>query len=152
MSLPLPQIHILLYHGHGIIDTLIRWQTDGRVAHAALRNKGEVIEARPKEGVIRRPYTAADAQAEAYAVPSMTDAEWRDAWSFANSQVGKKYDWLGIFRFLTRNKEQDPARWFCSELVFAAIDYSGPNLLERVPAYKVSPEGIRRSPLCNLLT
>jgi hypothetical protein len=150
-NIELPEIHILLYRGHGLLSTLIRWQTDGRVAHSALRNKGEVIEATPWRGVVKRPYALADAVwAEAYVIPSLSPAHWNLAWDFANAQLGKKYDWLGIFRFLTRNKDQNPKRWFCSELVFAALAYGYLELLARVPAYKVSPEAIRRSPLCTL--
>jgi hypothetical protein len=142
MGLPLPQIHVLLYRGKGLIDALIRWQTDGRVAHAALRNGGEVIESTPRHGVRIRPYTPEDALAETYS-PDVTPDEWHRAWNFALSQVGKKYDWLGIFRFLVRNKDQNPNRWFCSELIAAAL----PQLVVRTQPYRVSPEGLRRSPL-----
>lgn len=36
------------------------------------------------------------------------------------SQLGKKYDWLGILGYITFNFE-NPKRWYCSELAAAAL-------------------------------
>ncbi|MDD2736069.1 MAG: hypothetical protein PHF56_19220 [Desulfuromonadaceae bacterium] len=37
-----------------------------------------------------------------------------------NAQLGKKYDWLGIFGLITIGIE-DPEKWYCSELAAAAL-------------------------------
>jgi uncharacterized protein YycO len=61
---------------------------------------------------------------------------------FLVSQIGKKYDWLAIFGFVlhtTKEGRKQYKRWICSELVFAAFQKAGINLLERIDAWKVSP-------------
>jgi uncharacterized protein YycO len=70
-----------------------------------------------------------------------TDEQEKAVREFLLSQVGKAYDWPGIASFVTRRKSgEDPAeKWFCSELIMAAYQSIGVNLLERIPAYKVSP-------------
>jgi hypothetical protein len=41
----------------------------------------------------------------------------KDALEWANSQVGKGYDWAGIMGFVNPwRKGGDPDRWFCSEI------------------------------------
>lgn len=60
---------------------------------------------------------------------------------FINGQLGKDYDWPGIFRFITRGKERDnlnPPTWFCSRLVFTAYLVAGVRLLSLSP-WKVFP-------------
>ena len=48
-------------------------------------------------------------------VELVRDLEW------LCSQLGKRYDWLGILGYVTLGF-QDPARWYCSELAAAALD------------------------------
>lgn len=43
-------------------------------------------------------------------------------YDFLNRQLGKKYDYLGLLAFLWRKNEwQNPDKWFCSELLLAAM-------------------------------
>lgn len=50
--------------------------------------------------------------------------------AFIEDQVGKKYDWSGIFAIPFRNRNwQDPESWFCSELVATAAIIGGRPLL-----------------------
>jgi hypothetical protein len=36
---------------------------------------------------------------------------------WCEGQLGKKYDWLGIFGFVVKNSAiQDPKKWYCSEI------------------------------------
>jgi uncharacterized protein YycO len=73
--------------------------------------------------------------------------------AFLLTQIGTSYDWLGILHFLTRKPEgqSGKAKWFCSELIFAAYQSAGINLLERVPPYKVYPSMLVMSPLLDPL-
>jgi len=68
----------------------------------------------------------------------MLDGQWSMVVEFARSQVGKPYDWRSVFRFLTREKAGTPGRWFCSELVVAALERGGVRLLN-MPAWAVAP-------------
>jgi len=48
------------------------------------------------------------------------------AFRFLDRQIGKPYDYWGLFAFLWRSsKYQDPKKWFCSELAAAAFQVSG---------------------------
>lgn len=45
----------------------------------------------------------------------------RDVFEWLHSQVGKKYDVLGIFSFILRKNYEDKNKYFCSELVAKAV-------------------------------
>jgi len=63
---------------------------------------------------------------------------------FARKQVGCKYDFLAILRFLSRRPYSENKKWFCSELIASAAEYAGYPLI-RLPSYEVSPRDIAAS-------
>src|SRR5690606_21875536 len=67
---------------------------------------------------------------------------------FLEKQTGKSYDYRMVFRFITRLQETRKSRgkWFCSELVFAALQQCGIDLLSRTEPWEVSPGLLARSP------
>jgi hypothetical protein len=69
--------------------------------------------------------------------------------TFLRQQIGKRYDWRGVAKFLTRRPESpvDQDRWFCSELVFASLLAAGAPPLLRVEPWKVSPAMLVYSPM-----
>lgn len=138
---------VLLFRGRGLISSLIRWQTRGCCSHAALMlPSGEIIEAWQGTGVRRKVLTDWTG-ITAYAVPSATAKQWKQAEAFARNEIGKGYDYWAIIRFISRASMPDNDRWFCSELVFAALESAGIHLLERVEASAVSPGVLAYSPL-----
>jgi hypothetical protein len=70
----------------------------------------------------------------------------QDIESFARAQVGKPYDFGGLYGFLARKNWAKAEKWFCSELVSAAFACSGAPLL-RLEPHKTSPGDLRTSPL-----
>ena len=66
--------------------------------------------------------------------------------NFLLNQLGKEYDFKGIFGFASYSDLQDTDKWFCSELVFAAFKYAGVELLKNIEPYKVSPRIFLLSP------
>lgn len=62
------------------------------------------------------------------------EARWRE---FLLAQVGKGYDVRAIAGMGTCRRWRDPARWFCSELVAAALERAG--LAPPLPAYRITP-------------
>jgi uncharacterized protein YycO len=84
---------------------------------------------------------------EVYDVVGMTPGQWVETVRFLEGEIGCGYDYRSIFRFLTRTKAGSKNRWFCSELVFAAIDRSRFRLLQRVSEWAVAPGHLRLSPL-----
>lgn len=66
---------------------------------------------------------------------------------FLEEQLGKKYDFGGVWGFIKRTKGNNPDRWFCSELVSAACRAGGyPLFSDAKPDWKVSPGAIEWSP------
>ncbi len=138
---------ILLYPGTGIFAALIRLQTRGRFAHAAVQvNASEIIEAAPEHGVRRAPLDLSR-PFESFDVPSMTEDDWIVALAFLHEQIGRPYDIIGVLRFITRRPDTGRRSWFCSELVFAAVLAAGTRLLDRVEPWEVSPQVLSLSPL-----
>lgn len=161
IELPL-QPQLLLYHGRTpIIDAAIRWQTDGTVAHAAILWPGMRVSEAVASGVRVRAFGAdpEDPAAEVYALPERRYTDWMLAAEFAQRQVGKGYDFLGLVRFLTRGywgfhrfkhdrkTGTDANRWFCSDYAFSTLEVADLTLLGLTPYFKISPEQLRRSPL-----
>jgi len=149
--------YVLLYRGAGPVAAAIRWQTRGAYAHVALLvpDEGELAcgylyEARPDRGVVRR-YTSLYRERErgatvlAVAAPLNRDA----LLAFAARQVGKPYDFTMVCRFVSRQNEarKSSGKWFCSELVFAALAEAGVRLFARTEPWEVSPALLARSPL-----
>lgn len=138
---------VLLFKGRGLISTAIRWQTRSVYSHAALlRPDGRIIESWQGAGVrLKRLEDWRDV--DVFDVPSMSPEQWRVALDYAALYLGSGYDYKAVLRFVSRRPAADDDRWFCSELVFAALQEAGVNLLERVGASQVSPGMLAWSPL-----
>jgi uncharacterized protein YycO len=132
-----------------ILSRLIKWRTWSDYSHAAVElNDRSVIDAW-KGGVrhVRGPLEGHDpgTVVEAYQFDaSPIQVELIE--SFAKRQVGIPYDYLGVLRFLTRRKVEN-RKWFCSELVFAAMVRAGLQPLARILPCQVSPGDLSHSPL-----
>ena len=68
-------------------------------------------------------------------------------WGFLVKQVGKDYDFAGIWGILRRKITQNPLKWFCSEAEFAAYLSEGLALLKNILACQVTPPTLVTSPL-----
>lgn len=77
----------------------------------------------------------------------LSDEKWMEVERFMRSQVGVKYDVRGLLRFVTRVPHSENGKWFCSELVFHALQRVGVQLQERIGAEQVPPFGVVMSPL-----
>lgn len=138
---------VLLFHGRGIISSLIRWQTRGNYSHAALLlPNGQILESWQGAGVRVKTLKNWDG-IDIYHVDGIKSDQWVSAIKFAEAQLGKKYDYRAILRFLTRKKLSSNDRWFCSELVFEALRQAGVKLLDRIDSSAVSPSTLSISPI-----
>ena len=137
---------VLLFKGEGIISRAIRIQTRSKYSHAAIwMPSGRIVESWQSVGVRQKKLTNFDT-IDCFDV-DITKDQWVDVINFCRSHLGDKYDYRSVFRFLTRVKTRKDDKWFCSELVFAAFEHIGVNLLERVSASQVSPAMLSLSPL-----
>jgi uncharacterized protein YycO len=140
-------MQILLHHGKGLLNSLIRWQTRSHYAHASVLlhdDDNVIVQSLPGKGV---HVTRLDDWRGVDRFHISTGIPFEAVTSqFLLNQVGKKYDYSSIFRFLTREKAHNDRRWFCSELVFAAFAAGGCRLLNCQEAYKISPALLALSP------
>ena len=107
------------------ISARIRDLTNSPVSHVAIYiGDGQVIES-VDEGVVVRSLTDAlqdDYYAAAFRADALTDPQRSTLVRWLRSQVGKQYDYVAIISLL---QYQQPEKWFCSELVFAAFEHVG---------------------------
>lgn len=103
-----------------LFDKLIRWYTKSKYSHCEIVIDGiaYTADAWAGEVVVRPVATFNPDNWDVVDIAAPVDVGW------LNQQLGKKYDWLGIFGFLLWNTE-DPSRWYCSELCAAALGYTG---------------------------
>lgn len=139
---------LLLFKGRGFISRLIRWQTRSKYSHAALllSDGRTIIEAWQGAGVRVKEITDWT-DVDLFEIEGLTPLVETRAYSFACDQVGKKYDYWGVIRFVSRRHMPANEKWFCSELAFAALEIAGLRLLERIDASEVSPHLLSLSPL-----
>lgn len=140
---------IALFHGRGLIPSLIRWQTRGRYSHAAVVVKTEpltIIEAW-SSGVREKTLTDLRRIDLFQVIPTVDEGA---ALTFAREQIGFKYDFRSVFRFVTKIPAATNNRWFCSELVAATLEAGGVRLLNMDSA-EVAPTHLSWSPLLRRL-
>jgi len=139
--------------GKGLISRAIQWQTRSDISHTAVLNSDtmEVIEALAhipgdplyKRGrVVRRPLHAYQLDTECFIYESKNPAFLHhSAWALAESLVGVPYDYVGVFRFVSRKGHdfEDVQRWFCSEAA-TVVSRVGGDQVQHLPAWGVSPK------------
>jgi uncharacterized protein YycO len=140
---------VLQYRGRGLISRSIRFQTRSVYSHSALAfSDGDIIEAWHTEGVrwITDPFDRHDLNTliDVYGIHGVVDDYM--ARVFAEAQIGKKYDFWTVGRFLTRRTAPRNDRWFCSELVLTILKEGGLELLHGNYS-EMSPRDVAISPL-----
>ena len=102
-------MRILGYKGKSMTSKLIQLQTRSEYSHVAIMlDDLSVVEAWQGTGVRK---------------------------DFLLTQLGKKYDYSSVFRFVTRRDALDNDRIFCSELVELAFIRGGLRLLRGNPSH-----------------
>jgi len=143
---------IAFYRGRSLVSWLIQRFTWGPISHVAIWEPltNMVYEAWHRGGVVRRhsfdeghtPGT----HVELYAVRDMSHSVALEVFHYLDTQVGKKYDFRGIWGFMVRRRRQNPDKWFCSELVMEALRKVKIFPLDRIWPHQVSPSALRTSP------
>lgn len=62
--------------------------------------------------------------------------------SFAQAQLGKKYDFSALIGILFKRNWGETTRWFCSELVAAALDSAGSSPFRRGLTGRITPNDL----------
>ena len=144
-------MRILAFEGISPVSWAIRLQTLCNTSHVAWETRaGTVIEAVPWHGVVcsddpwRYHTPGTKIKVFDFASP-LTDEEGRVALRWLLKQVGKKYDYRGVIRLVTRVPHPENDKWFCSELVSAVCrEIARP--ISRLPDHHVIPRDIVVSP------
>ena len=139
---------ILAYQGKSFISKLIRWQTRSKYSHIAVElDDGTIVEAWASYGVIHNSFSYAHkpgTPVDVYRIKGLLDSV--KAEEFLLEQVGKKYDWKSVFRFLWHTPASKNDKWFCSELAETALA-KGSVELQRGNYSEHSPRDTAMSPL-----
>jgi uncharacterized protein YycO len=146
-------LKVALYDSRtSVISGLIRWETRSKYNHAAIvLRDGTLIESVEGAGVHHLPSLSAATppdRVDLFNVAGLSDVQAGLVEAFLLKQVGMPYDWPDLTGFITRTfTQEDRGAWFCSELVFAAIEAGGITLLRDIPPFQVSPGTLSLSPL-----
>lgn len=91
-------------------------------------------------------------EVDVFDVKGVTAEGVKAARDFAFAQIGKRYDYTMVARFVTRRQEsrKSSGKWFCSELVFASVCKAGLDLFRATEPWEVSPGLLARSPFLAL--
>ena len=146
---------ILAYRGVSWISKAIRWQTRSKYSHIAIElNDGSVIEAWHIGGVANNPSfkTVHSPKTKVDVFEIVGKYDEKKVFEFLTMQLGHKYDFRSIVRFITRKSSKISPKWFCSELACEAFREGGLDLLSRISSSHISPRDIAISPMLKLIT
>ena len=150
-------MRVLGYRGTSLTSHAIKLQTRSIYSHIGIQlNDGSVIEAWAEgffKGNVRRiknPFIkhADNTLIDVYNLhPDVIgDFDAEHAEDYLIHQIGQKYDYSSVFRFMTRREATDNDKKFCSELAELAFIEGGVRLLNGNPS-EHSPRDTMLSPL-----
>ena len=134
-------VNVAFCRSPNIPSFLTRLFTGGaRWSHCAVADeeRGVFIEALMFKGVIETPFATWMLKYPSYEVVKIDCPAPITAMNFARAQVGKGYDYLGAVGVPWRTPWHFENRWYCSELVEAALQHGG-RLRWRLTKRGVSP-------------
>ncbi len=141
-----------VHYGTSAVSKLIQWQQRCDCSHISIvDNDDRLIEAREFHGVVHQRHLSEVRKTQKVEVLFvMVSPQQRDnAFAWAQTQLGKTYDYAAILRFVTRNQSErtDNGKWFCSEFAFVAAQKADVTLLKRIDPVNVSPGHFILSPV-----
>ena len=148
---------ILGYMGTSITSSLIKIQTRSKYSHiGVMLHDGSVVEAWQGTGVrqIENAFIghADNTLIDVFSIKSInTDFDEPAATKYLLEQIGKKYDYRSVWRFLSRRDAPDNESLFCSEMAELTLIAGGLRLLNGSPS-EHSPRDTLLSPILNFDT
>lgn len=138
-------VNILFAEGHKPFSRLIMYVTWSRFSHVGMiDSSGEyVYEAEAFMGVVKTPISDFINRYKGRVVRvSYKCPRPEKAFAFIDEQLGKKYDYRGIFGFIFRTSWQSKNSWFCSELLSKALEEGGNPLFREDYDSRITPEDL----------
>jgi hypothetical protein len=156
----MPYVTVNLHRPDSIEGRLISFFTRSPYSHTSLEVGRYRYQAQLGAGVTEDSVTEPDASIAERCDIEVTSQQEIALESFLIKQIGKPYDLKAVLQFLAvirivagdsahevQEARKKRGRWFCSELIVAALDHIGVRLLERIEPWQVSPGLIALSPL-----
>lgn len=110
----------------GPFAELIKWKERGEWSHVAVCfAPNRAIEATFLDGVRDRRFDSLLADRPDHLILNIPLPNDHAAHEFALAQVGKRYDWTGVFGLGFDRNWEDPSMWYCSELFAACMKAGG---------------------------
>jgi len=127
-----------------IIEKAIQWKTNSKYFHVEMIIGEKWISSSPEVGAVYihklKPITDKNFDYVNIIIPT---EKVIDMMYFAESQVGKEYDWKGIFLSQTIDMNiENKNKWFCSEIVSEMLKIGGIDL--ELPSNQYSPGDLYR--------
>ena len=132
---------VIFCRNHSLGSILLRGFLWSPWSHCAIIDGDWVIEASAFHGVRERPLADLLANSTKWELRNFPCANPQAVLTQARSQMGKPYDWAGIFGILTRQRFERVDRWFCSELIAWAFAQAGSPLV-RGHLYRITPRDL----------
>lgn len=130
---------IAFYKGKGnTFDTLTRLWTKSKYSHVELIDShNNWITSSPRDGgVVKRSVDFHHNNWDVFEI----NIDEKEVMNFFNEELGKKYDWLGIFfSQIIKLNIHNKSRWFCSEIIHAALIVGGMSKLHFKASNKYNP-------------
>jgi uncharacterized protein YycO len=123
------KLQLVFSRSHHIGSALIRLGTWSSWGHCGIIHdfwgEARVIDAKARHGVQERLLSDYLSETSEYAFKDVEVPNAAAGIAWAKAQIGKKYDWSGIFSFIGRENWNEDDKWFCSELAEGAILAAG---------------------------
>jgi uncharacterized protein YycO len=135
---------IRLSSSRSLFSKLIKYITKSEYSHADIQiDDGVYVGSIPFKGVTI--YNDENVVNESFFEVQLTKEQQDKVLWYVFDQLDKPYDYSGVWGFLTRDRKwQEDDRWFCSELVAAALNTVEPMFPADV--YHISPADIAKHP------
>ena len=142
-------IYLALYQGVGLVSRVHRWLMWSDYSHGALIQQAagggglNRIEAWAATNEVREVHNLSEGYEKGTKIDlfefrfALSETEEAELWRLARKEVGKKYDFKGVFSFLLRRRMQDCDKWFCFELMAEVCKRAG-RMLVGLPSWKVA--------------
>lgn len=137
-------ITIAQYRGRSFVSWLIKKQTRSIWSHsAAVLQDGSVIEAWHVGGVSHVADLSVNhskgTQVDLFRI-ECTQAQADKFEELLKADIGKKYDFRSVFRFLSKHPSCDNDKWFCSEEIDHKLRAVGIYTQNRICSAEMSPQ------------
>lgn len=133
-------MNIIYCKSNSIAGRLIRLFTFSKWNHVAIEYNGQVIDSTARHGVSMSSLNDFIVRYDETYTEAIRGVNEFTVWSFLKSQLGKGYDFRAIVALPFRKPWQDDTRWFCSELVAAALIRGGKKL--KINSGRVTPRDL----------